>query len=487
MTGSGKPITLARRSMMRPRGSKVVLTLSLVCGIGAVTAPIALAGPHRQHGPGCGHEKTVIRIGALVDQTGASTSPLFRSAVELAAAQMNEALEKRHSRLAFELVLGDTKSTPAVAQAEALRLINEEGVKALVSDSSGDTVAVNKLNYDPASPALNKVPVTCFQCSSGFINNPTVVETDPLTQAAERDLDNWLYRVFYIANYEAAVQVQIALQQPNGGDRNGDGLLKIAIYADAGHRSLATAIGPTLPNFYTGPSSIEITYMSSLANIPAEWPLVVDGLNGTTPDGEPDLIILAMLPGNVASAVQAYRQAGYTLPLQSNNSLRRNYLLAQLGTLAEGIEGSSVAAVNSSRSGEIFTEAFEEATGSLPELTSSGAYDSAMTLMLAAMVAAGDVMRPTDVTPEEIRSALALINNPRGLKIRPSVRHLEWAAFLLRRGLPINYDGAYNANDWNEVGDIFPPLVHWKVENGQFVETQQFQCDPANPLCVEIQ
>ena len=54
-------------------------------------------------------------------------------------------------------------------------------------------------------------------------------------------------------------------------------------------------------------------------------------------------------------------------------------------------------------------------------------------------------------------------------------------------GLPINYDGAYNADDWNAVGDIFPPLVHWKVEGGQFVETQQLQCDPAHPTCVEIQ
>jgi ABC-type branched-subunit amino acid transport system substrate-binding protein len=183
--------------MQPSRGSRVVLTLSLTCGLAGLGGQLALAG----QGPHHGHEKTVIRIGALVDQTGASTSPLFRSAVELAASQMNEALDKRNSRLAFEVVFGDTKSTPALAQTEALRLINQEGVKALVSDSSGDTVAVNKLNYDAASLAVQKVPITCFQCSSGFINNPNTVVVDPLTQAAERDVDNWLYRVFYNANY----------------------------------------------------------------------------------------------------------------------------------------------------------------------------------------------------------------------------------------------------------------------------------------------
>jgi hypothetical protein len=229
--------------------------------------------------------------------------------------------------------------------------------------------------------------------------------------------------------------------------------------------------------------------MTTLANMPADWLRVVDNLNENTgvTDGEPDIVILAMLPANVAEAVRTYRAGGFILPLQSNNSLRRDYLLAQLGSLAEGIQGSSVALANSSCSGQAFIDAFQEATGQKPELTSSGAYDATMTLMLAAMVASGDVTRPQDVSPANIRYALNLINDPHGFKVRPTVRHLEWAAFLLRRGFPINYDGAYNADDWNEVGDIFPPLVHWKVEGGQFVETQQFQCDPANPLCVLVQ
>ena len=57
------------------------------------------------------------------------------------------------------------------------------------------------------------------------------------------------------------------------------------------------------------------------------------------------------------------------------------------------------------------------------------------------------------------------------------------AAQLIQDGWPINYEGAYNPDDWNAVGDIFPPLVHWKVESGQFVEYEQFQCNPQHPLC----
>ena len=230
--------------MSFPRSELAALsTLALVCGFVALTVPPATAAS----------EPTIIRIGAVVDQTGGSTSPLYRAAVELAASQMNAALDRSGSRVKFEVIFGDSKSNPAFAQSEALRLINQEQVKALVTDSSGVTIAINRLNYDPATPAKQKVPITCFQCSSSFINDANVTESDPVTQAAERDVDNWLFRVFYVAKYEAAVLVQIALNKTSGGKGNGDGNFKIGILADAGHRALATGIAAALPSFYQQP------------------------------------------------------------------------------------------------------------------------------------------------------------------------------------------------------------------------------------------
>ena len=445
----------------------------------------ACAGGIASATPAGGQEKTVIRIGALVDQTGASTSPLFRTAVELAASQMNQALARARSRLVFEVVFGDTKSNPAQGQAEAIRLINQEGAVALVSDSSGVTVAVNKLNYDPASIAKQKVPVTCFQCSSGFINDAKVVETDPMTQAAERDLDNWLFRVFYIAKYEAAVLTQIALKTTNNGKGNGDGNFKIGIFADGGHRSLATSIADTVKAFYSGSASTEITYFSSVANLAADWAKVVDDRNEGSgqADGVPDVVIVAMLPNEAAEAIKAYRQAGYTIPILSNNSFRRNYILKQIGAVANGLEGSSVTLVDKGKSGQAFLKAFRDATGGLPEVTSSGAYDATVTLMLAAAVAAGDARKPQEVTPAAIRVALTKINERKGTKIRPVVGDFVSAIRAIGKGKSINYEGAYNALDWDAVGDIYPPLVHWKVENAQFVEYELYDCDPQKPLC----
>jgi hypothetical protein len=414
-------------------------TVALVFGLVADAARPATAASQRR----------IIRIGAVVDQTGGSTSPLYRAAVELAVRQMNAALDRSGSRMKFEVIFGDSKSNPALAQSEALRLINQEQVKALVTDSSGVTIAINKLNYDAATPAKQKVPITCFQCSSSFINDANVTESDPVTQAAERDVDNWLFRVFYVAKYEAAVLVQIALNKTSGGKGNGDGYFKIGILADAGHRALATGIAAALPSFYQQPSSTEIIYMSALDKLGADWAKVTDT----------------------------------AVPILSNNSFRRNYILKQVGAAANGQEGSSVTLADKSGSGEAFLKAFQAATGQSPEMTSSGAYDATATLMLAALVAAGDAKRPRDVAPTDIRDGLGKINNRSGLKVRPTVEGFSSAVRLIAKGKPINYEGAYDSGDWDAAGDMFPPLVHWKVENQQFVEYELYRCSPQQPLC----
>jgi hypothetical protein len=51
----------------------LLTALALVCGVDGAVRPSAAA------------EQTIVRIGAVVDQTGGSTSPLYRAAVELAA------------------------------------------------------------------------------------------------------------------------------------------------------------------------------------------------------------------------------------------------------------------------------------------------------------------------------------------------------------------------------------------------------------------
>jgi len=83
----------------------------------------------------------------------------------------------------------------------------------------------------------------------------------------------------------------------------------------------------------------------------------------------------------------------------------------------------------------------------------------------------------------EIQAGLDHINAPGGKVVRPSVNSFAKAARRIAKGKSINYDGAYDPLDWDAVGNIFPALVHWVVQDGQFVELESYACDPANPLC----
>jgi ABC-type branched-subunit amino acid transport system substrate-binding protein len=443
-------------------------------GLGLVVPAIAFGAP--RHKPP-ETPPMVVRIGALLDQSSASTSPDFQHAVALAGEQMNKALARAHAPLRFDILYGNTKSDPGQTLVEAKRLLGAEHVQALVSDSSIDTVKVNGLNYDLAS-TLPKVPVTCFQCSSSFFHDPTVTDPDPVTQAAERDADHWLFRVFYNARFEAAVITRLAIEKAGANKPGFAGRLLIGVFADPGHRSLAEAIPKVLPQLYSGPAKVAIHYVSSSEKIGPDWAAVVNSAEGT-----PNVLIVAMLPGNVTEAIRSYRAAGYKLPIVANNSFRRDFILKQIGPGANGLEGSSVMVADRSRNGSDFLRAFHAATGHRPEVTASGAYDSAATLMLAAVVAskAGTVAHP--LTGADIRRGLTEINAKGGRAILPTVSGFTLAAKLGREGKPIDYHGAYDASGWDANGELYPPLVRWVVEHDRFVEREAYACTLQQPLC----
>jgi hypothetical protein len=65
----------------------------------------------------------------------------------------------------------------------------------------------------------------------------------------------------------------------------------------------------------------------------------------------------------------------------------------------------------------------------------------------------------------------------------PGADAKERAAKAATNREPINYEGAFHAIDWDARGDMFPPLVHWKIENGRFVEYELYACSRDQPNC----
>ena len=432
-----------------------------------------------------------IPIGALAALTGNGATLDHQKAFQLAQDQMNSALQKAKSDIRFSVTVADSQGSATAATAAAMQLIGTTGVKGIVTDVSGDTVPVNMFNYDPAS-TLNKVPVTCYACSSSFINNPNATETDPIKQAAERDADNWLYRVFFNSKYETLVQTQIALAKGTKGDLNGDGKFKITIYAqnDAFGQSVSVGITNAVNMLATIPTSIETIYVPPTADVnsynwAADLMKVTDNFNETTQmtDGRPDAIIVAVLSAGATATVQNYFNGGYTIPLEASTAFRRDYILRSIGAAANGVEGDSNYRYAKNDAGSAFASAFMASAGNVPEQLASGAYDSAMVLMLAALIAAQPLANPDDVTPSQIRDAIASISDPNGMRVIPTVDSLEGGVQQIAAGKTIHYDGASGTCDFSATGDLFPPLVHWKVENQQFVELEAYNCSDAQPLC----
>jgi ABC-type branched-subunit amino acid transport system substrate-binding protein len=433
-----------------------------------------------------------IRIAALTDRTGTSATLSYSAAIQLAFKQMKEGLENSTQRdIQFALLLRDTASKSDQAARQAREAVLGQGARALITEISADTIAVNALNY-----AENLgVPVNCFACSSSFINNPTAVDPDPLRQAAERDERNYLHRLFMNSIYEAAVQMRVAMSHGNQGDANGDGWFKVALIAtdDPYGKGWESALRTKMMEMHPLSSSIEVLYVDPRVNDTSyNWNTdlsrLIDKRNDSTnmDDGEPDVVFLALLPVGSGAATKAYREAGHDIPLQATTAFRRLHILRALGANAEGVEGGSPRA-GAGESGAAFEAAFQAEYGEDPEMLSAGAYDCAVTHMLAALQAIGTSSDPARATPEAIRQGLDRINDPAGVWVGVGADEFAKAADVIKAGRTINYQGATGETTFDANGDTHPIMVHYRVENNRFRELETYACSEANPLCISAQ
>jgi hypothetical protein len=415
-----------------------------------------------------------FKVGVLVDNASPAKAN-FSGAALLAETQLNQALTSAGINVRFDMVL----ATYAAGQARdvAIDLINNQGVLAMVTDTDDSTAAVNGLNYDfTGTPAINhKVTVTCYQCSSPRFNNED-------TELGYSDPDNWLFRTFYNATFEGAVQIRLVLSRTRKGDFNNDKYLKIVVYADFPHLFPAFDMSGTMDALYPGAHSLKVVF-KSLPSDPATRDAELADVFSSDPDGHPpDAIYLAVTRDNILEALGDYTSHAPAKkpPASADNDTRRNFLLPAL--LAKGganLEGSSVLAVSSSASGPLFKSAFVAATGKDPELTASFLYDA-----VVAQVGAIGVAQSNGTTiPEAIQSSFPAINEAGGTVIRPRVSDFKTAALRIKNHQPINYDGASSSLDMTFSGENYPELVHWKIQSGKFVELERYQCNPDRPTC----
>jgi ABC-type branched-subunit amino acid transport system substrate-binding protein len=455
---------------------------------------------------GCGDDppaqpsaQYTIPIGALVDNTGSGATVLYGAAATLATNQINEGIRSVGGSVKFDLQIRDSRGDATLSQMHALTLINDKKIRGLVSDISGVSLAANVLNYDASKGATGKVPIACYACSSAFFNDPNYMDAanpGSANEKATRDGDNWLFRAFFNSRYESLVGTRIVLGKgaKADGDVNGDGKFKIAILAqdDAFGKSSAAGVTNAVEKLHGAipyavetvkvPPTIDLNNYAWTNDFATLLDDKGDDKDANSASGKPDAVFLAVLPNLAMAAVKAYRESKYDVALLSTTAFRRAYILQNLNTAANGVEGNSPPLYVDDESGRAFNAAMVAANGEPPEQLCSGTYDAAATLMLASLAAGLPLSDPSQVTSEAVRDAMTKLFDPEGEVIRPIPADFGKAYNALKAGKTINYKGASGVH-YDAAGENFPRMVHWSVEGGKFKELEAYDCSPTSPNC----
>jgi branched-chain amino acid transport system substrate-binding protein len=440
-------------------------------------------------------------FGAVTDRTGSLATPSWQDAFELAVADVNAALRQENAQFRMQVNLADSENLPKVAVQRAQDLVlaaaDDQRAKALITDSSANSIAVNNLQYGAAAPGLTgpalNVPIVCIACTSPAINNPNATG---MTAAADalRNKGKWLYRTVMSATLQAQVLVSVALADARPG------VVKVGVYAsdDAFGKGFSDAIRnaviaqrqaagqppPIVEQLFHPPTADANTYAWNADMAKLTDDQTVMGVN-TVRDQVPDVIMEVTFPQYTAALMNAYRDLGSTIRFLHTHTFRFVSVLQTLANLVEGQAGTSHVVLDTGPNGETaaaqsFGERFRQATRVAPSFWDSNSYDAAMSIILAALAAGGGDARA--VTPEQVRASLATINNPAGVSVTGSLADLRKAIETLKMGGAINYQGASGNVDFDANGNVLNKVAYWTVTQNRFQDQRVYDCE-SSPSC----
>lgn len=378
-----------------------------------------------------------LKIGILVPFTGdlSDFGPAFFNSAQLAVNEINEAGGVNGQPV--ELVRGDSGTAPQQAVEEARRLIEIEGVHAIIgAAASGVTLQVAESVTGPGS---------ILQISPSA--------TSPaLTEANDND---FLFRTTISDAAQGVVLADLASEQ--------------------GYSSVCTIF---VNNAYG--QGLSESFQEAYEEIDGEVPAAI-------PHEEQQASYASELgqcpSGTEAIAAISYPEsAGVYLREAVEQQVTPNYLFVdgtksgemfeQLGwDQFEGMWGTAPGALDTAV-GDAFDEAYSEAYGQTPALPFlRESYDAAY-LIAAAAQAAGS----NDSTA--MRDALRDIANPPGTTINPGPD--GWRSLLdaLENGDEVNYEGAASPADFDENGDVLSGAIEiWQIQDGAIVVQETREID----------
>ena len=351
-----------------------------------------------------------LKIGFLIDFGGGTLAARDRQrAFDLAIKHVNEGggVFGRPVTVA----VGDATAHPDVAVAEARRLVDVEGVHAIVGpNSSASTLPVAERVTGPAG-----IPTVSFSATS-----------PRLTTAADND---FLFRTALSDVTQGPVLAEVARDR---GFSN-VGLIHVD---DAWGRGLADAFGAA----WKGPIKAVATKRDQ-ASFLAE-------LRASASGGAQALVVITFEGAAIAMVREALDHGIYEQFIFGDGAKRIGLVLAVGGARLGGMYGTGPAAAPDSRASEAWEAAYVDEYGSLPVLAYvKETYDATIALALAAEAAGS-------TGGAAIRDHLRTVGSGPGTVVTAGPRGVAEALRILSRGGEVDYEGAANSVDWDQNGDL---------------------------------
>ena len=396
----------------------------------AAAALCALAVAFSACGGGSDDESE-LRLAFLLDYTGdlAEWGPAMETGVRLAIDHVNAAGGVLGRPVS--LATGDTQLDPAVAVEEARRLVEIEGVHAIVGPID-DALAI-AITGSVAKPS--RVPMI------------SPAATSPLFSTA--DDDGFLFRTTLSDVAQGAVLADLAEEQgySNVGvlyvdNPYGQGLSRVfADHFDGEAELVAFEYG-------------QAAYLSELQQAAA---------------GGAEALIAISYPRHAEVFVREAVENGLFSRFLFVDGTKSPDVIEAVGAEnLEGMRGTAPIGGPETASLRAWNAAYIERHGALPPNPFvRESYDAAIALMLAAEAAGS-----TDGAA--IRDRLREVAGPDGETVIAGAEGIARALDLIRDGEEVDYEGAGTSVDWNGDGDIISGWIGiWEIRDGEIIELEQ--------------
>ena len=416
------------KRLRKPWRGRLLLVLTAILAIGLIAA--ACGDDDDDDGGG-----DALKIAFLADFSGplAEFGPVIQTGVELAIKHINAAGGVNGADVTF--VTGDSAVDPIQGVEEARRLVEVEGVTAIVGPlSSGVTIAV----AESVTGAAGVVTIT----PSG---------TSPSVSLA--DDNDFLFRSTVSDAAQGPVFADLAIAE--GFDNLG-----ILYIDDAYGQGLSAAIEAA----FSG-QSIRVAYQDGQPSYLAE--LQEAASNGAT------VLVSVGFPTQALVYIREALENDIFDQFLFVDGTKSQDLIDGIGAeFLNGFKGTAPGAGPESASAIAWNAAYIDEFGELPTLPFvREAYDATIAIALAAEAAGS-----SDGTA--IRDALRGVASPGGVVVIPGFEGIAAGLAAVRDGDDVNYEGVATTVDWNVDGDVSTGFIEiWQYQDGAPVSLDELAFD----------